>query len=290
MTTKPPTTLLDYLGLATKHLTDRGVDSPRLNAERLLAGALGMGRLDLYLQFDRPLDSEEVDTFREMLRRRGRREPLQYILGHEEFYGREFIVTPDVLIPRPETEILVQEVLSRLKGKPAPSVADVGTGSGCIAISIAAEVPEASVTATDISPAALNVAYRNAKALGLADRVELLKGDLTEPLTGRTFDAIVSNPPYVASGDATDMQAEVRDHEPATALFAGRDGLDVIRRLVPAAVRMVNPGGFLAMEIGLGQSADVAALCREHAPEWSVEIVQDLARIDRIVIATRPMD
>ena len=142
-----------------------------------------------------------------MLRRRGRREPLQHILGREEFYGREFIVTPDVLVPRPETEILVEETLSRVRGRPSPSIADVGTGSGCIALTLAAELPEATVTGVDISPAALNVAYRNGKALGLADRVEWLKGDLTEPVAGRAFDAVVSNPPYVADGDRDGLGA-----------------------------------------------------------------------------------
>ena len=288
MTRKQPETLLDYLNLATDYLTRHTVDHPRLNAEMLLCEALGMKRLELYLQFDRPLSTSEVDAFRDMLRRRGTRQPLQYILGHEEFYGRRFLVTPDVLIPRPETEILVETVLKRLKDRTEPVIADIGTGSGCIAVTLAAEIPGAHVTAADISDAALTVARKNARNAGVEEAVSFVQGDLLAPLRGKQFDAIVSNPPYVPEGDRDGMQPEVRDYEPALALFSGPDGLSIIREIVAGCAALIRPGGLVALEIGIHQSGAVRALWREHAPDWNVEVVQDLAGIDRIILAACP--
>jgi len=283
-----PTTLLDYLNRATEYFRERKIDSPRLNAERLLCGVLGCRRIDLYLQFDRPLSSEEVGRYREMIRRRGRGEPLQHILGTTEFHGREFIVTPDALIPRPETETLVEKVLLRMERMEKPLVADIGTGSGCIAVTIAAERPDARVIATDISEKALALGRKNAEGLGVADRVEFLAGDLIAPLGERRVNLIVSNLPYVSCGDRDTLSPEVRDWEPEVALFAGDDGLSLISRFVATAPNAVLPDGFVAMEIGLGQAERVVALWHTFAPDWAITVEKDLAGVERIVIATRP--
>jgi len=288
MSQPDPGTLLDYLKRTADYFREHDIPEPRLNAERLLCGVLGLRRIDLYLQFDRTLTSDEVAKYREMIRRRAKGEPLQYILGTTEFYGREFIVTPDVLIPRPETEVLVDAVLKRLAGVEHPVVADIGTGSGCIALTIAAERPDARVVAADISEAALAVARRNAEKLGLASRVEFRAGDLLEPLGDLQVHALVSNPPYVAETEREMLPREVRDWEPHVALVSGAEGLSLIHRLVEGAPRVVLPGGFAALEIGMGQADAVRAVWHAAAPTWPVEVLPDLAGIDRIAIAARP--
>jgi len=202
--------------------------------------------------------------------------PTQYITGRQEFYGREFRVTPDVLIPRPETEHLVETAL----GRGGNSVLDIGTGSGAIAVTLALEAT-ARVTASDVSPAALRVARQNADALGA--RVDFVACDLGAALADGSFDLVVSNPPYIAGRDRTSLQAEVRDHEPALALFGGEDGLAVYQRLVPEARRLLRPGGWLMMELG-----DAGAV-REMCGSWTgVEIVNDLAGIPRVLLARKP--
>ncbi len=285
-------TLLDYLTLASDFLRDRGIESHRLNAELLLCDAIGLRRIDLYLQFDRPLGPNETDVYREHLARRAKGEPLQYILGVAEFYGRQFVVNPHVLIPRPETEILVETAIDSLTkadaADAAPLVADIGTGSGCIALTIAAEIAAARVVATDLSADALSVARANADSMDLASRVEFRAGDMLEPLAGQRVDAIVSNPPYVADSDREKLQIEVRDHEPEAALYAGPDGLHATRRLIDASPAHLEPGGFVALEVGLGHSDAVRALWRERAPDWVVTTVRDLAGVERIVVASRP--
>jgi release factor glutamine methyltransferase len=223
-----------------------------------------------------------------MVRRRGRGEPLQHILGSAEFHGREFLVTPDAFIPRPETETLVEVALNRLQGIQAPLVADIGTGCGCIALTIAAERTDARLIATDISAKALDLARRNAARLNLADRVEFRLGDLTAPLEGSRVHALVANLPYVSSRARDTLPPEVRDWEPEIALFAGEDGLSVIRGLVGEAPSVVLPGGFVAMEVGLGQAAQVVALWKTTARDWEVEVRSDLAGIERIVVALCP--
>lgn len=283
-----PKKLLDYLTLATDFLAARDVENARLNAERMLASVLDIERLQLYLQFDRPLEADEVTRYREFLRRRGKGEPLQYILGTAEFYGRMFEVTPAVLIPRPETEVLVETAIDRLKSIESPSVADVGTGSGCIAITLAAEIPDAEIHATDISSEALDIARGNAELNGVEGRVRWREGDLLTPLRGVPLAAVVCNLPYVSESDRGTLQREVRDWEPERALFAGDDGLSVVRRFIPQAADAVLPGGFVAMEIGAGQADEVARLWQEAAPEWGIELVKDLAGIDRVVVASKP--
>lgn len=289
MASGKPATTLDFLNLATEFFRSRGVENPRLNAELLLCGVLELRRIDLYVQFDRPLSSNEVDRYREFLRRRGSGEPVQYILGKTEFFGREFTVSSAVLIPRPETEVLVEEALKRIHKVEQPHLLDIGTGSGVIAVTIAAERDDARVVATDISGDALAIARQNAAKLGVADRIEFRQGSMYGALSpdDAPFDAIVANPPYIRDDERETLQTEVVDHEPETALFAGPDGLNVIRPLIHSASEYLTPRGFCALEIGNGQADAICALWVKTAPKWAVSVAKDLAGIDRIVIAER---
>jgi release factor glutamine methyltransferase len=239
-----------------------------------------------------PLAPDRAAAFCDLVERRLAGEPIQYITGEAEFYGLPFLVNRDVLIPRPETEHLVEKAIA-LAGKlrktgasPAPRIVDVGTGSGAIAVALAHELPFARIAATDISAAALTVAHANAARNGAADRVRFLKGDLLEPLAGETFDLIVSNPPYVPEGDRAALDEEVRNYEPAQALFAGGDGLDVYRRLLPAAWRSLAPGGFLLGEIGHGQQQAIEALLKKEG-FVDIEFFADLQNIPRVAQARR---
>lgn len=251
-------TTLKVLTWTKDFLSSKGVENARLEAEWLLCAVTGLDRVGLYLNFEKPLSDEELASYRAMVARRGRREPLQHILGTQEFFGMEFEVTPDVLIPRHDTETLVQEALLRLPG--ATTVLDIGTGSGCIAVSLAKQLPLAAVTAIDISGAALEVARRNAVRNGV--EIEFLQGSLCEPIAGRSFDLILSNPPYIPSRDLDALEPEVRDFDPRGALDGGADGLDFYRALIPSARAHINPGGWLLVEIGAGQAADVEQLFR----------------------------
>jgi release factor glutamine methyltransferase len=249
-------TTLKVLDWTKEYLTARGVENARLEAEWLLCAATGLDRVGLYLNFEKPLTDEELAAYRALVVRRGRREPLQHILGTQEFCGLDFEVTPDVLIPRYDTETLVNEALTRMPR--ASSVLDIGTGSGCIAVVLAARLPAASVTAVDISAAALTVARRNAERNAVA--VEFLQGSLLEPLSGRQFDLIVSNPPYIPSSEIATLQPEVRDFDPRGALDGGLDGLEIYRRLIPSAVTALTGGGWLLLEVGAGQADAVSRL------------------------------
>jgi len=272
------------------YLKTKGVDSARLDAEYLLAHVLGVGRLEMYLQHERPLTSRELDDFRPLLKRRAKREPLQYVLGRQAFRTLELEVGPGVLIPRPETEQLVEAVLTRVRARPAdgvPSVGlDLGTGSGAIALALLAEGPFDRFVGTDVSAAALAVAARNRDALGMGERLDLRAGGLFEPVAaGERFVAIVSNPPYVAEGDRGGLAPEIVDWEPQEALFGGSDGLAVIRAIVAGAGAHLQPGGLLALEVGLGQARDVAALVQARGGFEDVKILKDLAGKERIVTA-----
>ena len=278
-------TVLDLLGYTTGYLQERGFHNARLNAELLLAGTLGLKRLDLYLQFDRPLRPEELAAFKARLLRRAKREPLQYIDGKGAFRDLVLSVDRRVLIPRPETETLVQEVLDWAEGKSGLHAVDVGTGSGAIALALATEGPFARVVATDLSEAALEVARANHAACAPDAPVELRQGDLLAPVAGERFDVVVSNPPYVGEEERASLDAEVRDWEPGSALFAGVGGLDVVRRLVAGAPAHLHPGGLLAMEIGAAQGEAVARLIREDGRYGEPRVVRDLAGRDRIVLA-----
>ncbi|HUG41972.1 MAG TPA: peptide chain release factor N(5)-glutamine methyltransferase [Longimicrobiales bacterium] len=278
---------LDLTRLAAEHLAARGVEDPRLDAELLLAHVLGVRRLDLYLQFERPLTPGEVAAYRETVRRRARREPLQYITGTAGFRALDLVVDARVLIPRPETEVLVGAVLEWAAGRSALHALDLGTGSGAIALSLLAEGPFERVVATDLSPDALEVARLNGERAGVVGRLELREGSLWAPVgEGERFDVIVSNPPYVAESDAATLAPEVAGHEPAGALYGGADGYAVLRGLVEGAAGRLEGGGLLAVEVGLGQAATVAGWL-EGAPFGSPRIVKDLTGRERVVLAAR---
>lgn len=269
------------------YLAARSVHNARLNAELLLAGVLGLKRLDLYLQFDRPLQPHELAEYKDRLRRRAKREPLQYIDGTAAFRDLVLRVDPRVLIPRPETERLVQEVLDWAAGRDNLSAVDVGTGSGAIALALATEGPFARVVATDAQAEALAAAKENHALTAPEAPVEFRHGDLLAPVHGETFDVVVSNPPYVGDEEAAALDPEVRDWEPRTALFAGIGGMDVIRRLVPQAAAALRPGGLLAMEIGAAQGPAVSRVIEETSAFGAPRVRPDLAGRDRIVLAER---
>jgi release factor glutamine methyltransferase len=280
-------TLVEMLRWTSEYLSGKGFQNARLNAELLLAGTLGLKRLDLYLQFDRPLSPEELTEFRERLRRRARREPLQYIDGTAAFRDLVLRVDRRVLIPRPETEVLVQHVLDWAAGRDNLSAVDVGTGSGAIALALATEGPFARVVAIDAQGDALAAARENHHFAAPGAPVEFRLGDLLDPVRGERFDAVVSNPPYVGDEEAAALDPEVREWEPATALFAGVGGMEVIRRLVPQAAGVLVPGGLLAMEIGAGQGAAACAAIEETNAFGAPRVRPDLAGRDRVVLAER---
>jgi release factor glutamine methyltransferase len=252
--------------------------NPRRDAEVLLAHLLGCDQAALLTHPERRLSSVESDQFESLLRRRLASEPVQYITGVQEFFGLRFEVTPDVLIPRPETEHLVEAVLERIKGE--ARIVDVGTGSGAIAVALAHALPRSLVTAVDLYPAALQVARRNAQRHGVSERVTFLQSDLLAEAGSAEFDAVVSNPPYIA--DAEVLESQVADYEPRSALYAGPTGLEVYERIIPQARRVLKPQGWLMMEIGYGQQPAVVALLGGwHA----LTFVPDLQGISRVVLA-----
>ena len=274
-------TIREVLEWTTRDFESRGIESPRLDAELLVAEALGVDRVGLYLDLNRPLSKEERSAIRPLVARRRSREPVAYILGRRDFYGRSFTVTPDVLIPRPDTETLVERALGCIPAGTECRVLDVGTGSGIIAITIAAERPRAIVAATEISDAALRVAQRNAERLGYASRIRFQPADLLDER--ERYDVIVSNPPYVSRSEVVGLQAEIREHEPLTALEAGEKGLDVIEALLAVAPKATEPGASLLIEVGAGQAGAVAELA-ERGGAWELlAVCPDLNRIERVV-------
>lgn len=274
-------TIREVLEWAAQDFAARGIESPRLDAELLVAKALETDRVGLYLDLNRPLVDQERNAIRPLVARRRDREPVAYILGHRDFWGRRFEVTPDVLIPRPDTETLVEHALECIPEDAGCRVLDVGTGSGAIAVTIAAERPLARVTATDISDAALKVASQNAETLAVASRIRFERADL---LCGdERYDIIVSNPPYIAQAEIAGLQPEVREHEPLSALEAGEDGLDVVRALLAAGVTATDAGAQMLIEVGIGQAPSVVALASEHSEWESVAVHLDLNRIERVV-------
>jgi release factor glutamine methyltransferase len=255
------------------------------DATVLLMHALGIERPTLIAHPERPLTREQLADIQRLIERRLRFEPIQYITGTQEFYGLALHVTEAVLIPRPETEILVEAVLARLPHDQPLRIADVGTGSGAIAIALAHSLAQAFVTAIDLSSDALEIARENARTHGLAERIRFIQSDLLDAVGGEApFDAIVSNPPYVATTDGPALHPQVREFEPAQALFAGESGLEVYERLIPQASRLLKPGGLLALEIGEGQRDGVAGLLAG----WNdVSFVPDLQQIPRVALAWR---
>jgi release factor glutamine methyltransferase len=274
--------LLDW---TEKFLREKGIESPRLDAQILLAHTLGCKRIDLYVRSDEEPSEERRNAFKALIRKRVDGCPVAYLVGRREFYQLDFEVSPDVLIPRPETEFLVMEALRRLKGMESPRVLDIGTGTGCIALSIARHRPTVRLTATDMSAPALTMARRNAERLGVADRVRFLEGDLFAPLAAETFDLIVSNPPYVAAAEFAGLPREVRDYEPRLALDGGGDGLDVYRRLIAETPKHLVAAGYLLLEIGATQERAVRELIERQRNFASIVTHLDGQKLPRAIEA-----
>jgi len=272
-------TLLDVLQSTTAYFEKRAIESPRLNAEHLLAHVLQRKRIELYLEFERTLTEAELAPLRELVRRRGQGEPLQHLLGTVEFCGRVFLCDKRALVPRPETEELVELLKSKIQNSKS-KIVEVGTGSGVIALSLAAQFPEAEVYAVDISEDALSLARENAAQLGLTSRIVFLGGDLLTYVT-HVYDVIVANLPYIARGDRATLSREVL-HDPDIALFAGESGDEVVRKLIDAAPARLNPGGLLALEVGLGQADDLAALMAEKNYH-DIEQIRDYGGVKRFI-------
>lgn len=271
--------VLKVLNWTKGYLAEKGVENPRLEAEWMLCEALSLDRVGLYLNFDKPLSDAELALYRGMVARRGRREPLQYILGSQEFMGLEFRVTPAVLIPRHDTEVLVTEAVKR--GEACRSILDIGTGSGCVAVAVAKALPEAEVFTVDVSADAIEVARGNAERNGVT--VQFFQGSLFEPFAGKRFDMLVSNPPYITSADLATLQQEVRDFEPAGALDGGGDGLDFYRRITADAPAYLNTGGWLLFEVGAGQAGEVLELLNSGGFTNERFTETDPAGIERVV-------
>ena len=283
-------TILRLVLWSAEYLASKGVESGRLDAEWLLASALGTERLQLYLQYDRPVGPDERHVFKQLLRRRACREPLQYILGRAAFRELELVADRRALIPRPETEVLVEEVLAWAKGRKAGlgRVMDMGTGTGAVSVSLAVEGTCTRILATDISEGALDVAKLNAQRHGVEELLDFRRGSLFEMVDSEeVFDVIVSNPPYVATGERASLQPEILNWEPTEALFAGDEGLDVIRPLIVGAPEHLIDGGLLAIEVGLGQAERVTGQIEDSGGFEAVRIRRDLNGLPRIIMAER---
>lgn len=278
----------DALDAAIHRLTSAQVPSPRMNAELLLMFISGRDRAYLYGHPEHALTPEEQARYDDALAQRARGIPAQYITGHQEFWGMDFIVSPAVLIPRPETEHVIEEVLARVGRAPSPAnvrIVDVGTGSGCIALALAKELPRADIHATEISPAALEIARANTARHQLETRIRFHETDLLDGLERNSFDLVVSNPPYVGESEEDSVQLEVRKFEPRNAVFAGPTGLEVIDRLIPQAREVLKPGGWLIMEI----SGTIARRVQELLTGWNnVQLANDLQGIERVAAAQKP--
>ena len=276
----------EQLKIAADILNKHNVESARLEAEILLAHTLNVGRLYLYINPEQTISQEQVDDYNKLIERRTNHEPTAYILGHREFMDLDLIVNEDVLIPRPETEVLVESVIDHLNDNTGIiKIADIGTGSGAIAISLAKSLSGAAVEAVDISEKAINVARLNIGKYNLLGRITVHLGDLLSPLNGKKFNAIVSNPPYIPSRVIDTLQAEVKDYEPSTALDGGMDGLDFYRLLFKESPKFLIDGGFLAVEIGFDQAESVKKLAEAEGQFKDIEIIKDLSKNDRVIIA-----
>jgi release factor glutamine methyltransferase len=281
-------TVLEVIKKTTGFFADKGIENPRLNAELLVGHALGLKRMQLYLRFEQPLTEVELDKVRPLVRRRGAREPVQYIMGETEFFGLKLKTDRRALIPRPETERLLEIVAARLAGLPPAQVLDLGTGSGALALGLATAFPVAVVTAVDASEGALALAGENAVALGLAERVKFLQSDWYSALpAGGLFELIVANPPYLSAGETAQAAPEVREFEPAMALTAGGQGLDDLKKILAEAPQFLAPGGLLALETGIAQHAELLRLAAA-AGFSPTESLPDLAGRDRYLLAKMP--
>jgi release factor glutamine methyltransferase len=267
------------------HFVQKGIASPRLDAEVLLAHALGCRRIDLYVRSEELADDGIRARFKELIEKRVQGWPVAYLVGSKEFYLRSFVVSPAVLIPRPATETLVMAAIEQLKSLESLHVLEIGTGSGCVAVSLAAHLPRARLVATDASGKAIEVARGNAAKHGVAERIEFRIGDLWEPVGGATFEAVVCNPPYIPTGDIATLAVDVREHEPRAALDGGPDGLTVIRGLVAGAAGHLTPGGWLLFEFGAGQEGAVEQLVRGSGGLAFEAIVADGDGIPRVAVS-----
>lgn len=281
----PPWTILKILKWTTQYFEKQGIEGARFESELLLSHALKLDRIFLYAKFDQPLEAEELASFKLLVKRRAKNEPMAYITGQRGFMTINLKTDARALIPRPDTETLVEAALGHLPDD--AHILDVGTGSGAIALSILEQKPGAKATAIDVSQDALELAQENAKTLELEDRVTFLCSDLLSDLeSDQTFDAILSNPPYVGESEKEEMTTSVLEYEPHMALFAGDDGLDIIKRLVPQAHQHLNEGGRFMCEIGYAQGPQVSALFVNQGFK-DVEVIQDINRKDRVVVGTR---
>lgn len=284
--TKEVWTIVKILDWTRQYFADKGIENPRLDAEILLCAVLSCPRINLYVHFDKPLKAEELSKYKELIVRRGRQEPLAYILGEKAFMNYTFKVTPAVLVPRPETELLVESLVELNDNSRKIKILDIGTGSGAIILSLLSLLPLAEGTAIDISAAALAVAAENAERLGVSERFKPVLSDLYSKLpVGVQYDVIVSNPPYIPTEDIAALAADVKK-EPKGALDGGKDGLDFYRRITAGASEYLLPAGLLAFEIGIHQGEAVTRLCREHG--FGVTAVRkDYAGIERMIFAAK---
>ena len=285
-------TIQKLLNWTSEYLTNKSVDSPRLSAELLLSHALGLKRIELYAQFDKQVPQQQLDMLHDLVKRAGLHEPVAYLTGKTEFYSLELEITGDCLIPRPETELLVQRAIEFLRTRSGIQyICDLCTGSGCIAVAIAKNVPDARVTATDISAAALAVAARNVEKHRLKEHIRLLCGDLFEPLIKQLdvnqFDLVVCNPPYVSTAEYENLDKNVKDYEPESALLAGEDGMDIYRRIIEKVEDVLKPGAVLMLEIGYAQGTAVREMLEESRSFAQIKIEKDHHDNDRIVSATK---
>lgn len=285
-------TIRDLLKVTTEYLKKKEIDSPRLSAEVILAWQLNINRVKLYLNFDQPLHDREVAAYRSLIKRRLNREPIQYITGTQEFWSLDFVVGPQVMIPRPESEILVEQVVSlyhqkRMPETQNPRILDLGTGCGVLAIVVARELKEATLWASDVSPDALNLARLNAKKHGVEDRVKFMLGDMWQGFSNQllSFDFILSNPPYIASGAIDLLPSEIRDYEPTLAFDGGEDGMFFIRKIITEGPRYLNTGGWILLEMDPEQTSKAFKLI-ENINSYREKIrLRDYSHYYRIVMA-----
>ena len=279
--------VIDLIQWTTNYLKCHNIPSSRLDAELLLGYVLKKSRLQLYLNFDMPVFQETLSVFRELIKRRAGHTPLSYLTNQKEFMSLAFYVDSRVLIPRPETEILVETVLKQQSGK--RRLIDIGTGSGSIAVSLATNLPDWEIVATDLTADVLEVARKNAVIHGCTERITFLQGNLFAPvktLENRSFDWIASNPPYISSKDFPTLPTDIRDHEPKTALIAGCDGLNIIRQIITGAPQFLNPDGRLILEIGNNQSEQVRNLIQSNPAYNDCQVIADYSGLERIIVAS----
>ena len=277
-------TISSLLNWTVNYFKSKNIQSARLDAEVLLSHVLRQERIYLYVHFDEPMEQNELSKFREYVKKRAQHVPIAYIIGEREFMGLPFKVTKDTLIPRPDTEILVENVLNNVNKDKEIEIVDIGTGSGAIILSLLVNLPKAQGKTVDISSKAIEVAKENAVNLQVNDRCEFFVGDLFAPLNGNKFDLIVSNPPYIPQKDIATLEDDVKEYEPVSALTDGGDGLSYYRRLLSEGKAYIKENGFIALEIGIYQSEDVKQIAMDNG--WkNIKIIKDYAGIDRVVLA-----